>query len=422
MLLQDRVDDSIAGGGLAVLAGFRQAWRSRLGRWGDTVFELADAVLCAPGPVEDLARLSLEPVSTRGHGGVYQAVNNAWVDVDGVRADVAGLPLDRFPDGRIVLAVDASNWLRPDAGTSPERLSCHVHGRSRGQDAIIPGWPYQWVAALEAGQGSWTRLLDVERIGPDTDETELTVLQVRRVVAGLADAGHHREGDPAVMAVMDAGYNLARLAWLLRDDPVQIVGRVRSDRVYRLPAPEPDAVRVGRPARHGDRFELIDEKTWPEPSVALERESASYGHVTVTAFDRVHPLLARASGGWGDHEGNLPLIESTLVRVYPEHLYGDRAPQPLWLWTPRTGLSADDVDSCWMAYLRRFDIEHTFRFLKQHLGWTKPMLRSSDAADRWTWLILACHTMLGLARSATADLRLPWQPKSPQVLTHTVSV
>jgi hypothetical protein len=60
-------------------------------------------------------------------------------------------------------------------------------------------------------------------------------------------------------------------------------------------------------------------------------------------------------------------------------------------------------------FLRRFDLEHTFRFLKQTLGWTKPRTRTPEAADRWTWLIIAAHTQLRLARHLTEDLRRPWE-------------
>ena len=59
------------------------------------------------------------------------------------------------------------------------------------------------------------------------------------------------------------------------------------------------------------------------------------------------------------------------------------------------------------------DIEHTSRFLKQVLGWTRPKLRGPAAAGRWTWLILASHAQLWLARSLAADLRLPWQRPAP---------
>jgi plasmid stabilization system protein ParE len=58
-------------------------------------------------------------------------------------------------------------------------------------------------------------------------------------------------------------------------------------------------------------------------------------------------------------------------------------------------------------------LEHTFRFLKQILGWTAPKLRDPAAADRWTRLILACYAQLHLARGLTEDLRLPWQRPAP---------
>ncbi|MBF8187983.1 transposase [Nonomuraea sp. K274] len=55
------------------------------------------------------------------------------------------------------LAVDVSNWSRPDAATSPDRSFCHVYGRSRGAAQIVPGWKYSWIAAPEAGPAPWAR-------------------------------------------------------------------------------------------------------------------------------------------------------------------------------------------------------------------------------------------------------------------------
>ena len=72
-----------------------------------------------------------------------------------------------------------------------------------------------------------------------------------------------------------------------------------------------------------------------------------------------------------------------------------------------------DVDRCWQAFLRRFDLEHTFRFFKQVLGWTAPKVRGPAAADRWTWLIIAAYAQLRLARNLAADIRLPWQRPCP---------
>lgn len=42
--------------------------------------------------------------------------------------------------------------------------------------------------------------------------------------------------------------------------------------------------------------------------------------------------------------------------------------------------------------------------IKQTMGWTRPKVREPEAADRWTWLIIAAHTQLRLARPLAVDL------------------
>lgn len=147
------------------------------------------------------------------------------------------MPLPRFDGGRLVLAVDVSPWLRPDAPCSAERLFCHVYGRAKSASQFIPGWPYSFVAVLEPGATSWTSILDVLRLGPEDDATAVTAAQLRAVVERLVAVGQWTRGSPDVTIVMDAGYDVTRLAWVLRDLPVELVGRIRSDRVMRCPAP-----------------------------------------------------------------------------------------------------------------------------------------------------------------------------------------
>jgi len=43
-----------------------------------------------------------------------------------------------------------------------------------------------------------------------------------------------------------------------------------------------------------------------------------------------------------------------------------------------------DLDVLWRAYVRRFDLEHTLRFLKQNLGWTSLRQWYPAQADCWT--------------------------------------
>ncbi|MER6514390.1 hypothetical protein ABT158_46770 [Nonomuraea sp. NPDC001636] len=56
------------------------------------------------------------------------------------------------------------------------------------------------------------------------------------------------------------------------------------------------------------------------------------------------------------------------------------------------------MDRSWQAFLRRFDLEHTYRFRKQTLGRPRPKLRAAQAADRWTWLLIIVHIQLRMAR------------------------
>ena len=131
------------------------------------------------------------------------------------------------------------------------------------------------------------------------------------------------------------------------------------------------------------------------------------------AWARLHQRLA-SRGGWEDHDGPLPVIEGTLIRLPVDHLPGDRDPEPLWLWSSRAGTSPAEVDRAWQAFLRRFDIEHTFRFFKQVLGWTRP---EAPRPGRRRPLDLADHRLLRPAlprpRTSPPTSALPWQRPCP---------
>ena len=399
------------------LAQFRQEFYTSLTLRADALFELTDAVLCAKGPVRSLVELTLVAEHRRGHGAMYDALNQGRVEPERIRRSLSSLPLPKTTDGRLVLAVDVSPWLRSDAATSAERLFCHVYGRGKGQAQMIPGWPYSVIAALEPGRTSWTAVLDAVRLGPDDDETEVTAAQVREVITRLIAAGHWHEGDLPVLVVFDAGYDVTRLAWLLADLPVELLGRLRSDRVMQLPAPSRRPGTQGRPRKHGGQLALSDPATWPDPPVTTSTPTSRYGMAAAAAWDRVHPRLTHRAA-WLDHDGDLPVIEGTLIRLQVDYLPGDRDPKPVWLWWSRTGAAPADVDRCWQSFLRRFDLEHTFRLFKQVLGWTAPKIRDPAAADRWTWLIITCHAQLRLARPLAEDLRRPWErPAPPRRLT-----
>jgi hypothetical protein len=437
-----------AASALGDLSRFRTAFYHCLTTRADALFELTDALLCAQGPITSLVELSLATEHRRGHGSLYAGLNAGRIDINRLRTTLAGQPIPRDTDGRIVLSIDVSNWLRPAANTSPERLFCHTQTHGGGQAQIVPGWPYSFIAALEPGRSSWTALLDVARMRPSDDPTDTAATQLRDLVHRLITAGHWQPGDPQIWIVGDSGYDGSRLAFLLADLPVRILVRLRRDRVLRFAPPPRPAGSRGRSIRHGARFSFIDPPSWPAPAQTSTTHTTRYGLAHAQSWDRLHTKLRRA-GAWTGHEGLPPIVEGTVIRLQVARLPGTATPKPLWLWysapqdrahpdsnppnnpdsnpdsnpdfdvDPDAVVTAGLMDRLWQMFLRRFDLEHTFRFLKQTLGWTRPALRDPAAADRWTWLLIAVYTQLRAARYLVEDLRRPWEraPATPARLS-----
>jgi hypothetical protein len=395
------------------LIAFRSGLYRCLRRRADALFELVEAVLTAEGPVGSLVELSQEKAFRRGHGALYDALACGDIDTDALAGLIAAAwrPTDAGP---VKVAVDVSPWARPDAETSPDRCHCYASCRCDGARKTIPGWPFSLAAGLEWGASSWTAPLDMRRIGPDEDATVATVGQVAAVIARLSAAGA-LAGRPAPVFAFDTGYDLTRITYLAAEQGVgvQVLGRVRSDRVFYAPAPRrlKDG-RPGRPKKHGNRFKLAQPQSLPEPAQRLSAESPRYGHVEVSAWHGLHQKLSKQAG-WKGFEGVLPVVAGAVIRIQVQRLPGNRAPQDLWLWHTAPAGCAFDLDLLWKTYLRRFDIEHTFKLIKGVLGWTRPQVQTPAQGERWTWLIVAAYIQLRLARTLTDDLRRPWEKPIP---------
>jgi hypothetical protein len=193
-----------------------------------------------------------------------------------------------------------------------------------------------------------------------------------------------------VLLVCDAGYDLPRLAHLLADLPVAVLGRLRSDRTFRFPPPPPrrrdgtPGRHAGRPRVHGPEFKLPDPATHPEPEARTATATDRYGLAHAERWTRLYPLLARRDG-WRHHTGPLPIVEGAIIRLTVERLpgpeprnrYGSGTPAPIWTCPAWTGSGR-----CSCAG----STSNTFRFLNHTLGWTRPRLRTPEQADRWTEL------------------------------------
>jgi hypothetical protein len=432
------------------LREFRARLYACLAARPDALFELCDAILCADHAVTSLVQLSLAPEFTRGHGALYDALaagrieedrlaalltgtlpqlvdgpeGQAWagehdtIDYGLLERALAGLPAQAAGQvreacarwRRLRFAIDATPYPRPDAECSPGRE--HVHHdacRCDGTRKTIPGWEYQFTAAIGHLRTAWAALIDVERT-TKAARTRQTARQVRNLLRRLHQTGAGGAGAPLV--VFDAGYSAAALTAALAGHPVHLLIRLPARSVFYY-----DAItwpgKLGRPGKCGMRVACRKaddpDQSNPEPDESLTLPATSlYGTVRVDAWRGVHPLIHGDRGYFAGWDGDLPVLRGTVLRITVTHLPDGRTPpKAMWLW--HAGPAPLCLDELWRAYLARFDEEHAFKYAKGHLGLTAAKVRTPAQADRWVRLVMAAYAQLLLARPLAPDLRRPWE-------------
>src|SRR5215217_9795 len=372
------------------LRTFRRSFYECLHRRGEALFELTDAILgtdaSAPSPVH----LSLQPVHRRGWGSFYAALARGRSDARLRRGHERVAPMRRGvqPRARLLLpsfspfggAADRRRLglpVRRTAQLRPRELD-----RPRGCRAR-PSRPRRQRARRRTGEVVPTTPRFVVR-GRDR---RYPPVRLRRGLRSRQDPTGARG-----MSLPDPRPFASGASLLRRPEPVRPAGTHRT------------------PRRHGPKMKCSEPSTWPDPSAEHRCEDAGYGSVRVRAWAELHPKVHNHAGK--GTRGPLPIVVGTLILVEVERLpRGERRREPrvLWLWWHGPEGTAPDLDLLWRSYVRRFDLEHTFRFLKQSMGWTTPRVRHPEQADRWTWLVVAAYTQLRLARARVADLRLPWE-------------
>ena len=146
-------------------------------------------------------------------------------------------------------------------------------------------------------------------------------------------------------------------------------------------------------------------------------EHHRYGITQNRSWDRLHPRLTHRSS-WLAHAGRLPIIEGTLIRWQVEHLPGEGEAKPVWLGVPPAHGRRDVADRVEREAGRSAlaDVPAPLR-LGAHLPDAQAdaglvETENPNAGDRRTWLVIAAHTRLRLARGLVEDRRRPWQPRA----------
>jgi hypothetical protein len=360
------------------LQQFRQELYAETGKAKDALFDLMDAVLVSES-ITSFVSLSQSPVFRRKWPSVYAALKDSRLCANKVMKRVIGQVKS---EGQPLLAVDRTLWLRPDAPTLRER----TFGQP-GEVGKSLGHSYSTIAWIPEGPGSWTLPLRHERISSFETALDRAAFQLKQVTKMI---------DERPLAALDREYGNGRFLSLTASVEADLLLRLRANACL-FDAPPAYSGR-GAPRKHGEKFKLNDANTWLTPSETIEVDDPKYGQVKLTRWSSLHFKQS-------------PKREIELIRVEVLAPRGVRRKfKPLWLaWA---GLTMPLLSQLWLLYLRRFTIEHWYRFAKQRLFWTHPQFSSTHASERWSLLMPLLSAQLWLARSDCQDSPLPWQ--SPQ--------
>jgi hypothetical protein len=344
----------------------------------DATFELMDAVMTTRNAA-CLAEFSLSPLFNRHWPSVYEALQDSRPD----RKKLMLLYLQQLqqespPTEHLLVAIDHTVWGRPEAKTLKDRT--HEY-----QAGVIIGQGYSTIAWIPETEGSWALPLLHERISSWSSPIEKAASQLKLVC---------EQSINPVLAVLDREYGNASWVLAIADIQADCLMRVRSNAC--LWSAPPAYSGRGRPRKHGQKMRVNDPTTWLEADTVIEiDEYPELGQVRVSQWLDLHFYRA------AQQRVNLILVE----RMKP--MSNSQPFPPLWLvWVGERTLPLETV---WFKYLRRFGVDHWYRFVKQRLHWTLPNLRTPEQCERWSDLMPLMSWQLWLARDLVIENRLPWQ-------------
>ena len=359
---EDACQESVAEGHTpeASLRAFRARLHAFFDKRADAPFELTDAILIA-GSIPSPPHLSLTPAHRRGWGSLYAALSKGRIEEKAVQGLLARYPMVHDDkDCTPACAVDVTPWPRCDAEASPERGYYYHPSRHSAGQPIVAGWAYQIIAEIGFCRDTWVAPIDVQRVHPTEDGNTVAAKQVRALLERMP-----RRSMNAPLFVFDAGYDPVALQKQLEGHEAQLLVRLHSNRVFYADPETRQKRPVGRPRRHGAKFDLNDTGNWPEPTYEHHCESEDYGSVRVRAWSELHPKTRRIGERYGCERA--PVVKGTVVLVEVSRLPREtRKPKKLWMWW--TGAGESDLDLIWHSYCRRFSLEHTIKFMKLTLG------------------------------------------------------
>lgn len=359
---------------------FRQEAYDCFTRSGDALFELTDALTLSP-QLQSFPDLSSVPVFRRQWSSLYECLQDGVIN----DKELLSLYIKSLPEcERPLLVGDHTAWPRLYTQTLEDVSIQHQPTPIQLQAPITIGYGFSTLGVIPENKGSWVLPLVHERIESNITPREKATEQLKAIVPLLVKRP---------LALYDSEYGSGAFFSQTAQIECDFLVRVKSHRTLYRPAP-PYQNR-GRPRKHGPAFRLKDPLTWGQVDEQFECEDEQLGRIRVQFWNRIHFKEA-------------PECPFDLIRIERFSARNTKR-DPKVVWLARRFKDQQALSACWGQYLRRYSIEHWYRFIKQDLHWTLPALSTPAQAQLWSLLIVLATWFIYLARDVVKDKPKPWQ-------------
>jgi len=182
------------------------------------------------------------------------------------------------------------------------------------------------------------------------------------------------------------------------------------------PAPRPASPSKGRPPWYGERFDLKAPDTWKEPDEAVQTTYTNHlGRIYKVQLECWQDMLMTGTRDYPMHQYPFTLIRVRLFNEADEQVFQ----RPLWLLVMGQHRNELSLAEGWEAYVRRYDVEHFFRFGKQRLLMTAYQTPEVQHEENWWQIAQLAYVQLWLARYLAEAMPRPWERYLPQFQTQT---
>ena len=374
---------------VTTLQQFRQEVYACFGKAADALFNTVDALI-SESQAQSFPELSLSEFFPRSWSSLYKAFKRGSINPKLLQDTFIKYLVMPSLTKRLIIGIDATPIERPLSETSPDRTAMPMHNiphaAPKKSTAITFGWKYSTVTVLPEKPGSWTAILDQQRIPSDKTDIQIAWEQLKEIVPKLPKR-------PLIL--LDRGYVSVWFWCQLSTMFVDALMRLKSNQCFYKPAPPPTG-KKGAPRKDGAKLKLDDPSTQNYPDQTYDVKDEKGRPVSIHCWKQMHVREAR----W---------LDFTIIKVIRPHVNNSER-DPRISWFIYIGQDPQDgIAQIALLYCLRFGQEHGYRFDKQSLLWTEPHLQTPEQFDLWSQIVAIVHNHLLIARDfIDVELR-PWE-------------